>query len=380
MSRGPIFQRPGVSDEAYVELVRSLYGTLLPAVVMSGLFVGVALLAYRATGDGTLLALGIVGLLASVLRLGVALLGRRQVERRIGDRAAARTHERRFGGAYVAFAVIIGLFAARALLLPNVGLHMVVAALLVGYAAGVAAGVSLRPRIGGTSMLAAVMPPALVCLASMQIFHVALGIVLLALLAGGLQSMRARYRSEVEKIEMRREISGLARRDHLTGLPNRLGLHEAFERATAAHALDCLVAVHCLDLDRFKPVNDQFGHLVGDELLRMVAGRLAGSLRHGDIAVRTGGDEFVVLQCGLRHADEAELLARRLNRAIAEPYAILGHSLSVGVSVGYVVSSCDEPLRHLLERADHALYEAKGLGGNGAARDPLPSAAALVSA
>jgi diguanylate cyclase (GGDEF)-like protein len=358
----------GLSDQAYVELVRSLFALPVPSMVMSLLFVGVAALAVEATRDPVLIALALAGTACSVWRLLVVFLCRRAgVERRIDDRAAARRHERRFAPAYLSFAVVLGLFGVRALVLPVAGLHMVVVALLVGYAAGAAAGVSLRPRIGGGSMAAAVVPPALACLTVGETFHVTLAVAMLALLVGGLQSVLARYRAEVDKIEMRRAIDGLARRDPLTGLPNRLSLAERFADATRLYGPDCLVALHCLDLDRFKPVNDRWGHPVGDQLLRAVGARLAAGLRDGDLACRFGGDEFVVLQCGMRHPDEAEVLAHRLVALLGEPYRVGEHRLSVGASVGYVVSHGDEPLDHLLAAADNALYAIKAAGGGAAA-------------
>ena len=363
------FLQSGASlpDQSYVELVRSLFEMLLPSVVMSLLFVGVAALAVGVTGDAVLLVCALAGAVLSAGRLWVVVACRLSgVAKQIVDRNTAQRHEKKFGLFYGSFAFTLGLFGARAMMLATDDLHMVVAALLVGYAAGVAAGISLRPRIGGASMVLAIVPPALVCLASMHLFHVALAIVLLALLTGGLQNMQARYRAELDKIEVRRTISGLARRDPLTGLHNRFGLREQFDETVAAQDADCLIALHCLDLDRFKPVNDCYGHLAGDELLRLVASRLADSLRQGDLASRIGGDEFVVLQRGMRHPDEADLLARRLTRLLGEPYQIGEHAVSVGASIGYVVSQCDEALEALLARADNALYAIKALGGGAA--------------
>lgn len=368
MSRSSAQRRTGLSDQAYVELVRSLFASSLPSVVMSALFVGVATLAIRVTDDTLLLALAVAGTGCSLLRLAVVFDCRRVgVAAQIHDRASGARAERRFGATYGAFAFVLGLFGARSLILDHVGLDMVVAALLVGYAAGVAAGVSLRPRIGGASILLAIAPSALVGFAGGQLFHVALSIVLTALTVGGLQSMIVRYLGEVDKIELRRAITGLARQDPLTGLPNRLGLAERFDEATDGHDPHCLIAVHCLDLDRFKPVNDRYGHPIGDELLRMVAIRLRNGLREGDVACRIGGDEFVVLQSAMLHGDEAELLARRLVRSLGEPYRIGEHVIEIGVSVGYVVSRCDEPIEALLGAADNALYAIKSLGGGAAA-------------
>ena len=357
-----------LSDQAYVELVRSLFVSVLPSAVMSALFVGVAALAVWTSGDAMLVVLGVVGTALSILRLVVVTTCRSTgIERSINDRLSAKRHERAFAFSYAAFALLLGLFAARVTALDHTGVHMVVAALLVGYAAGVAAVVSLRPRIGALSMLAAVAPFTLACLWRAETFHVTLAVVLLGLLGGGLQNMQARYRAEVDKIEMRRTISGLARLDHLTGLPNRLGLAERYEEVTMAHAPGCLIAVHCLDLDRFKPVNDRYGHPAGDQLLRMVADRLSCALRNGDLAARIGGDEFIVLQSGMRHPDEAELLARRLIKTLSEPYSLGEDSIYVGASIGYDVSSCGDSLESSISRADNALYAIKEIGGGSAA-------------
>ena len=356
-----------MSEQAHIELVRTLFDTWLPTCVMSALYAGVAVLAVEETGDLVLLSLGLIGTVLSALRLRIVLLGRRDIDRRIVDGVSARAEERRFAISYVAFAVALGLFGARAMTLPSVELHMLVAALLVGYAAGVAVGISLRPRIGSISMLVAVVPAAVIALVTLDIAHVALSVIMLSLLGGGLQSMFARYRSELDKIELRRVMSGMARQDYLTDLPNRLGLAEAYDVASSIEDSDCLLAVHCLDLDRFKTVNDRHGHRVGDELLRMVAHRLRENLSENDLAARIGGDEFIVLQRGMRDEEEAERLAGRLARHLGEPYQIDDRIIRIGASVGYVVSQCNEPFELLQIQADNALYAIKAIGGGAAA-------------
>jgi diguanylate cyclase (GGDEF)-like protein len=119
-----------------------------------------------------------------------------------------------------------------------------------------------------------------------------------------------------------------------------------------------------LDLDRFKAVNDTFGHPIGDALLQAVAGRLRGALRNGDVAARVGGDEFVLIQTGAQHLGEAELFARRIARAVAEPYSILGKHLLVGTSVGFAIyPEHGRDLDELMARADEALIHVKRVGG-----------------
>ena len=356
-----------LADDTYVELVRSLFVNLTPTVIMGILFIVVASMAVRRVDDVPLAALGWLGGVMSLVRTGVTVAFERRAKDPDLDAASAVLKERLFAASYLAFALLLGSFAARALRVSGLEVQMVVAALIVGYAAGVAAGASLRPWIGIPAVLFAVVPTALSALVGGDAAHHVLALVLMALLAGGIGSMLARYRSEAEKIAMRQTFASLARTDHLTGLGNRLALTEAFAQEVAVHGA-ARVAVHCLDLDRFKPVNDRLGHPAGDALLKQVADRLRSFCRPGDIAVRLGGDEFVLLQTGIDHLDEAELMGRRIVRALAEPYDVDGHRISVGVSVGYAVpDGCGDDLPALLGCADRALYRIKQEGGGAAA-------------
>jgi diguanylate cyclase len=127
-----------------------------------------------------------------------------------------------------------------------------------------------------------------------------------------------------------------------------------------------LLAFHYLDLDRFKIVNDVLGHSAGDALLQAVAERLESILRIGDSAARFGGDEFVVVQTGIRRPDEARLLAHRIIRTVSAPYSLDGQEARVGVSVGIALAPRHGlGLEGLASRADAALYEAKRKGRGG---------------
>jgi diguanylate cyclase (GGDEF)-like protein len=183
------------------------------------------------------------------------------------------------------------------------------------------------------------------------------------LLAGGTQSVSARSALASVEIARRLTLEALARRDVLTTLPNRLALREWFDGHIGPTYGESLLAVHCLDLNKFKPVNDVFGHPIGDGLLRAVASRLTNALRPGDIAARLGGDEFAVIQRNACNPEEAAALARRLRREIDRPYSIEGHEISISTCVGYALcrhSSAN--LDDLLRLADHALYIAKNTG------------------
>ncbi|HYJ99049.1 MAG TPA: diguanylate cyclase, partial [Burkholderiaceae bacterium] len=157
------------------------------------------------------------------------------------------------------------------------------------------------------------------------------------------------------------EIEHMARHDVLTGMPNRVLLHDRL--TSAMHDARHPTAVLCLDLDRFKAVNDTFGHPAGDALLRLVAQRLTDCVRDGDVVARLGGDEFAIIQHGGEQPTASESLASRLVQAIAQPFDVAGQSVSIGTSVGIALSSidCADP-DDLLKRADLALYEAKSLG------------------
>ena len=162
----------------------------------------------------------------------------------------------------------------------------------------------------------------------------------------------------------REEAHHLALHDTLTGLPNRALLAERLEQALAqVQRHTTMLAVLCLDLDRFKQVNDTFGHPVGDALLRAVAGRLRGCVRSCDTVARLGGDEFAIIQAPLGRVDEAGTLAQRIVETLSEPYDLSGHRVVVGASVGIALAPVDTAdVGHLLKMADIALYRAKSDG------------------
>ncbi len=161
------------------------------------------------------------------------------------------------------------------------------------------------------------------------------------------------------------EIRHMAIHDALTGLPNRTMLREKTEDAlTRVHRGEGL-AVHCLDLDHFKQVNDTLGHPVGDTLLKAVTLRLQHCVREIDVVARLGGDEFVILQADLRSPDEAGTLAQRIVDSIAKPFEVDGHQVVVGASIGVALAPADgDDSDTLLRNADIALYRAK-LEGRG---------------
>lgn len=155
----------------------------------------------------------------------------------------------------------------------------------------------------------------------------------------------------------------LARHDALTGLNNRSVLVEELDRHFARAGRGEASALLCIDLDRFKPVNDSLGHAAGDQVLRTAADRLRRLVRPGDAVVRLGGDEFAVLQSGGPQPEASAALARRIVAALAEPIDLDGQAVHIGASVGVAIAPQDgvTPER-LLQNADLALYLAKDEG------------------
>ena len=170
----------------------------------------------------------------------------------------------------------------------------------------------------------------------------------------------ATHEDITEKRQTELRIEHMAHHDSLTGLANRVRLNERLEQALTQSARGRKVALHHLDLDRFKAVNDTFGHHAGDTLLKIVTSRLCELVRASDTIARMGGDEFVIVQSPISEPSEAKLLAERVIAAISEPFEIDGHQFAVGTSVGIAVSPDDgKDSDTLLRNADLALYRAK---------------------
>ena len=150
-------------------------------------------------------------------------------------------------------------------------------------------------------------------------------------------------------------IQHMAHHDALTDLPNRALFDERLRDVAPGGA--GTVAVLCLDLDRFKAVNDTWGHAAGDALLQAAAGRMRAELRHADTLARLGGDEFGVI-LRVADAEEAAACARRLVGALSRPFQVHGQGAGIGVSIGIALADGGGP-EHLLRCADVAMYRAK---------------------
>ncbi|HVG52497.1 MAG TPA: EAL domain-containing protein [Xanthobacteraceae bacterium] len=164
-------------------------------------------------------------------------------------------------------------------------------------------------------------------------------------------------------------VAHMAHHDALTGLPNRVLLKQRMEEGfQRMRRTGKPIAMLCIDLDNFKPVNDTLGHSCGDILLQRVAERIRAVVQEGDTAARLGGDEFAVLATNFGEPSEVTALARRLLADISEPYDVMGQQMMIGVSIGVAIAPGDgNNPDSLLKNADLALYRAKA-DGKGAFR------------
>lgn len=179
------------------------------------------------------------------------------------------------------------------------------------------------------------------------------------LLRGTLQDITERKLHEAR-------IEYLANHDALTDLPNRNLLSDRIAQSIAqAHRAGHKMVAMVLDLDRFKFINDNFGHPVGDGLLKAVATRLKAVVREGDTVARLGGDEFVIMLSGLTAPEDIEIIARKVLDAFSYPFVVEGYELRVTTSIGVSVYPEDGLSSDtLLKTADAALYSAKDKGRN----------------
>ena len=158
----------------------------------------------------------------------------------------------------------------------------------------------------------------------------------------------------------------LAHHDALSGSLNRASFHEALQHAGWRRSEGGPgFALHCIDLDHFKDVNDSLGHSAGDEVLRQAAHRLNDAVRHGDHVARLGGDEFAILQTGVVTSADVSTMGERIVTALGLPYELAGKRVHCGASVGAAIHGVDATdQEELMHKADLALYRAKAAGRN----------------
>ncbi|MDR3470055.1 MAG: diguanylate cyclase [Xanthobacteraceae bacterium] len=367
--------RPGsLSDTVNLEVIGGLYGSMVP-IVLAGVSQAIAgAITVWQTADVATLLLTVIGVAIAVLRAWQIRSGRRRLAAQPPrDRAAADRRKLHYAIGTAATSLVLGLFAARALMLDDAICAMMAMGIAFGFGAGIVARLSMVPLVALADLAVLGLPPIAVALARLDLPHVGLAMLIALYLFGSFEMVRLMFNSTITHITLKQQFEQLARIDPMTGLFNRSALATDLARMIADRG-DRTVAIHAIDLDHFKAANDRFGHPVGDALLREVAARLTSLAAPGDLVVRMGGDEFILAQTSVRCHGEAERMARRIFETVSAPYAIAGHDIVIGASIGVALSGDDGPdAEAMLSRSDQALYQAKSWrGGYALARD-LPA-------
>jgi diguanylate cyclase (GGDEF)-like protein len=173
----------------------------------------------------------------------------------------------------------------------------------------------------------------------------------------------ATHEDITERRRTEQRITHLAHYDALTDLPNRALFHERLKLELADLAPGEHLAVHYIDIDEFKSVNDSLGHLIGDELLKSVAASLSRCVPDSSFVARLGGDEFAIVQVNVKSSAEVSDLVTQVFNAIRQPYECLGHQLTTDASIGIAMApEHGADLDRILKNADLAMYAAKSAG------------------
>ncbi|MBD2328709.1 diguanylate cyclase [Alkalinema sp. FACHB-956] len=180
-----------------------------------------------------------------------------------------------------------------------------------------------------------------------------------------IESVQRLRHQKIQAQQFQEALLEAAFHDTLTGLPNRRGLchhlNHLFDQPKLP--MEHTTAVLFIDLDGFKQVNDELGHLIGDELLKQVAQRLVPCLREGDLVARLGGDEFVIVLSSIVDGTVAIAVVERIQAQLKKPFELGGVQIVIGASIGITIGKLtDQPPEDLLREADLAMYSAKAQG------------------
>lgn len=367
-------QSASMSDAVYMEIVGTLYGTAVPilSVGLGQAIVG-GITAWQ-TGDTLTSILAAVGVVVAGIRAHYLFAFRRRLAKSPPlDRSEATRWEWRYAFGSIITALIIGVLAGRSLTLGDAICSVMEIGIAFGFGAGVVSRLSLRPVVAIADLAAVGLPVIAVALWQQRdVAHVALAVFLTIYLTASFEMVRLMYNSILGQMTLKQEFERLARLDPMTGLLNRSVLASDLMQIIAGRG-EHTVAVYAIDLDHFKAANDKFGHSVGDALLKQVAGRLRTLAKEGDLLVRMGGDEFVLVQKLISTLKDAEAMALRVLDVVCAPYCIDGHDIVIGASIGIALSPADGTSTEvLLSRSDKALYQAKIHRGGHAFAQDLP--------
>lgn len=354
-------------------LVESLYAS--PQSLVIGALTSSAITMTVAAISGNGLMLGVALTIAAVAAIRIIDVMRTPAAP-VRPAERPRHQELIYRAGALSYSALLGLFGLLTLIETDDGvLQLLAVTTTIGYAAGIAGRNAGRPWIALSQLCFASLPLVAGLLWSLMPLKALLaGVILLFIVAMmdiTLQTYGVILKATVgaiEKAALAEHHAAIARRDDLTGVANRTAFREGFEARLGAVARgEGMLALLWLDLDRFKEINDSFGHLAGNELLATVARRMNEAFGHRDIVARLGGDEFALV-CTIRDEEEAAVIGARILDLVALPVMHDGAPLRVSGSLGVAIAPKDgvDP-DCLLKNADLALYRAKD-GGRGEMR------------
>ncbi|MEG3082187.1 EAL domain-containing protein [Sphingomonas sp. PB2P12] len=363
---------------AYVQetLVESLYASpqslVIGAVTSSAITMIVAVVSGNMWMIGCAIAITLVAgtRIADALRLKAKSASGFQ-PRRSAPGLWARQQERLYRSGAIGYSSLLGTFGLLTLVNTNDGvLQLLAVTTTIGYAAGIAGRNAGRPWIALSQLSFASVPLAIGLLISFEPLKIALAVVILlfvvAMMDITLQTYGVILKATVasrEKAALAEHHAAVARRDDLTGVANRTAFREQFEaRLQDLSNTDHWLAIHWLDLDRFKEINDSFGHLAGNALLADIARRLDRAFGRDGVVARLGGDEFAVV-CTVTSSAAATSIGQTILTLVEKPVLHDGRLLQVKASIGIAIAPADGvDADTLLKNADLALYRAKDSG------------------
>jgi diguanylate cyclase (GGDEF)-like protein len=255
----------------------------------------------------------------------------------------------------------LGLAALGCLLSANIALAIISSNLIIALQGGIASRLASTPRFATLLSMALIAPTLLGVWNANESWAYAVPVIYIFCSIGMHQLTKQNHKILYEKITAEQKTLTLSMRDSLTGLANRRELRNKIQALNSSTRRN--YALLCLDLDGFKAVNDQHGHLLGDQLLVAVAQRLTSKTRLDDLACRVGGDEFVIILVDIDE-EEAKRKAGELIESLSAPFELSGGTtVKIGASIGIALAnSASLPLESIVKLADDALYQAKRAG------------------
>lgn len=344
------------------ELVDTLYSTPKSILAATIVALSVVAIAFALSGDYAYAWIFSGFLAVGIGRTGAIRLYRGSPHDVEDGAATARWEQLALLGA-CAFACLVGFIGAYTVTVyPDSDVELLVNSCVMGYIAGISSRNASRPLISIGQVSLTVFPFMIALFARADLVHVVLAIFIGALYLSIIAICHSVFDNIVSRHNAFHKIELIARRDTLTDLWNRTALIDLLEKHLSASAESgAIVALILIDLDRFKDVNDTFGHQTGDAVLREVGDRIKSVVRPGDEVARIGGDEFVVVVVGADE-DASRVTAERIFATFSNPFVVGISQHFCSASIGYALALRDGSTEDLFRNADLALYEAKQAG------------------